>query len=342
MNNRRIKVAAYTGGKSIPSARFRVRQFISHLQRFGIEMREFTPLVSSFPPSQLWLRPAWALTALCVRTPAVLASHFYEISFLQRELISTCYSIEPLLKHPLVFDVDDAIFLHKRGWNVNRIASKADLVICGNDYLANHFSSWNKNIEIIPTAVDTSRFTPRIGKKPGRTIIGWIGTSSNFKYLYKIESALNNVLKLYPDIYLRIISDRAPEFQTLLEEQVQYIPWSPEIEVNGIQEMTVGIMPLEDSAWARGKCSYKMLQYMACGIPVVVSPIGMNSQLLSMGEVGLGARNNMEWENSLIELLTCPNKREHMGKNGIKIVNNHFSIDNVVSLLANCLKKIVQ
>jgi len=339
MIHSKLKVACHTGGKNIPSARYRVRQLIPALQGHGIDMREFIPLVSSYPPRQYWLRPLWALAALSTRTPAVLATHCYDLTFLQRELISTFYTLEPLIKHPLVFDVDDAIFLHRRGWIAKKIAQKSDLVICGNDYLANIFAQWNKKVVVIPTAVDTARFVPVSKKKTERYIIGWIGSSSNIKYLYQIERALSEVFKLRSDVCLRVISDFAPKFQMISEENVEFIQWSPEVEVRGIQEMTIGIMPLEDSAWARGKCSYKMLQYMACGIPVVVSPVGMNSQVLSMGEVGLQARSLKEWKEALIELLSNTKKREYMAKTGRKIVDNYFSVDRIACVLADCLLK---
>ena len=132
--------------------------------------------------------------------------------------------------------------------------------------------------------MDTQRFIPALTKGNGeRDVIEWTGTSDNFRYLYEIEPALAEVLKAYPGVTLRIIADARPSFCNIPEERIEFIRWSPENEVKGIQGMSIGIMPLEDSAWARGKCSFKMFQYMACGIPVVVSPIGMNVKVLSMG-----------------------------------------------------------
>ena len=339
MTGIRLKIAALTRGKNSPSARFRIRQLIPTLKNFGIEMKEFIPLVPSYPPRQHFLRPLWIPTIISTRVPAVLATHLYDLTVLQRELISTFYTFEPLIKHPVIFDVDDAIFSHKRGWIAKKIAKQSDLIICGNDFLANVFAQWNSRVEVIPTAVDTSRFVPAKKEEKTRNIIGWIGTSSNFKYLYQIEKPLSDVFKARSDVHLRIISDMAPKFRMIKEECVEYIKWSPEIEVTGIQQMTIGIMPLEDSVWTRGKCSYKMLQYMACGIPVVVSPVGMNIQVLSMGEVGIGARSQKEWKEALLELLSVTKRREQMGKNGRAICNEHFCVNKIVGHLANCMQR---
>jgi glycosyltransferase involved in cell wall biosynthesis len=338
MSFKKIRVAALTRGKNAPSSRFRVRQLIPTLQGLGVDIHEFIPFVASYPPPQHWLRPLWFSALLSVRIPAVIATNVYDIALLQRELVSTFLTLEPLIKHPLVFDVDDAIFLHKRGWIAKKIAQLSDLVICGNDYIADTFYKWNKNMAIIPTAVDTTRFVPAIKKEDEKKLIGWIGTSSNLTYLLTIERALSRVLDSCSDVQLRIVSDFAPKFQTLSKTKVEFIKWSPEVEVKCIQEMSIGIMPLEDTNWARGKCSYKMLQYMSCGIPVVVSPVGMNSRLLSIGNVGIAANNNKDWEEGLFELLSSPKKRELMGKMGRKIANDHFSINRIASLLSDCLR----
>jgi len=336
-----LRIAALTGGKNVPSARFRVRQLIPALRDYGVLMHEFIPTISLYPPARKWLRPFWGGGALAVRVPAVLATHCYDAVFLQRELISTFLTLEPLTKRPRVLDVDDAISLYREGRFAERLARRCDLIICGNDYLGNIFSRWNKNAKVIPTAVDTRRYVPK--KATGAEhldVIGWTGTSANFKYLYEIETALATVLKTCPDVILRIIADDKPAFRSIQERRIDFIPWSPENEVKGIQGMSIGIMPLSDSAWTRGKCSFKMLQYMACGVPVVVSPVGMNAQVLSLGAVGLGASNQNEWIAALVGLLGDEKERVNMGANGRNIVTTHFSIDVIAPQLAANLRNL--
>ena len=254
------------------------------------------PPVHKYPLTRKWLRPLCGAAALTVRIPAVLATYRYDLVFFQRELVSTFLTLESLTKRPRVLNVDDAIFLHRGGGVAKRLARRCDLIICGNDYLGYAFSQSNKSVCVIRTAVDTQRFIPALTKGNGeRDVIEWTGTTGNFKYLYEIGPALAEVLKAYPGVTLRIIADARPNFCNIPEERIEFIRWSPENEVKGIQGMSIGIMPLEDSAWARSKCRFKILQHMACGIPVVVSPIGMNVKVLSMGNaVGMAASTKDE------------------------------------------------
>lgn len=341
-----VKVAALTGGKNVPSARFRVRQLIPSLSEHGVELREFVPLVSKYPPERKYLRPAWGVAALAARIPAVFATHRYDIVLLQRELVSTFVTLEPLTKRPRVLDVDDAIYLHRGGRFAERLAKLVDLVICGNDFLADRFSKWNKNVTVIPTAVDTRRFVPLEQPQQDRGeqkyVIGWIGTSSNFKYLYSVEAALKEIVAMFPEAIFRVIADKRPRFHLFPEERLEFIAWSPTNEVGSIQTMTVGIMPLADGEWERGKCSYKMLQYMACGIPVVVSPVGMNAQILSLGEVGLPASTHAEWVEALQWILGAGEEaRRKMGQEGRRVVEKYFSIEVIAPRLAQVLRELV-
>ena len=130
-----------------------------------------------------------------------------------------------------------------------------------------------------------------------------------------------------------VVSDSAPTFQEIPTYFIEFLHWSPDIEVQSIQGMDIGIMPIEDSVWERGKCSYKMLLYMACGIPVVVSPIGMNAEVLARGEVGLGPRSESEWVDALSGLLRDSEAREAMGRVGRQVVERHYSLENLAPRL---------
>ncbi|MCK7558107.1 glycosyltransferase family 4 protein [Chitinophaga sedimenti] len=241
-------------------------------------------------------------------------------------MMSTMYTCERFLKAPRIFDVDDAIFLHRGGKAAAALGKLADIVVCGNSYLAEWFSKFNSNIEIIPTAVDTSRYTP-VEAQQEDLVIGWSGSSSGFKYLYSIESALVNVLNVAKTARLMIVADRPPEFKMLDPLRVDYIPWSVDTEVQCLQKMSIGIMPLFFDDWSRGKCSFKMLTYMACGLPVVVSPVGMNADLLARKNCGMGASSGPEWEYALITLLKNDSLRREMGRAGAMIVEEEFSVE---------------
>jgi glycosyltransferase involved in cell wall biosynthesis len=337
-----LRVAALTGGKNVASARFRVRQLIPVLSSLGVEVHEFVPPISKYPPRWKWLRPFWGIGALVVRLPAVCKSHFYDIVLFQRELISTFVTLEPLAGRPRVLDVDDAIFIYRSGKMAARLAGLSNLVICGNNFLAERFSNWNTHTIVIPTPVDIHRFKPLCRGTTKRTVIGWIGSSSNFKYLYHIEGVLEEIVVKFPNVYIRVIADRKPKFKGRLGDKLEWIPWSPETEVSALQDISVGIMPLQNGEWERGKCSYKMLQYMACGIPVVVSPVGMNKEVLSLGNFGLSATTQQEWKDALIKLLEMdPLEREKLGSTGRLIVEEHFSIEVIAPRFAEAFKSLV-
>ena len=215
-----------------------------------------------------------------------------------------------------------------------------DGVICGNDFIAENVSQWNNRIIVLPTAVDTDRFLPALTKSEhkGKLIIGWSGLNAGFKYLLGIEGALVEVLSQYQDAVLRVVSDVRPAFRVLDEARVEYIPWSPENEVSTIQEMSVGLMPIDNSLWSKGKCSYKMLLYMACGVPVVVSPFGMNSEILGYGKVGFGPSDDCGWIESISYLLDNLSHGHQMGLAGRKVVEERFSLRSLAPRMATFLK----
>lgn len=334
------RIAAFTGGLSVPSARFRVRQYIPALGREGIDVEEFYSGFGQYPPRVRWARPFWALATLAERLPNVVMSHRYDAVLLQREIMSSFVTLEPLTTRPRILDVDDAIFLQRGGGFAKRLAELSDRVICGNNYLAEWFGRWNINVDVIPTAVDTERYFPDAETKPSDSplVIGWIGTSGNYKYLYGIEGALAKVIRAHSGTRLKVVGDQLPEFRHLSLDQVDFVPWSEAIEVQAIQSMDIGIMPLEDSPWARGKCSFKMLQYLATGLPVVVSPVGMNAEILTLGELGIGATTERQWIDGLIALLENRTLRARFGAEGRRVVESSFSIHVVASRLARSLR----
>jgi glycosyltransferase involved in cell wall biosynthesis len=334
-----LKILALTGGRDVPSARYRVRQFISPLQGHGICLTERIPSIPGYPPDQKWKRPLWGGAALLERLPSALRSHRYDATLLQRELLSTLVTLEPWTKRPRILDVDDAIFIHRGGAAARWLAEMADLVICGNDYLAERFAQWNSKVAILPTAVDTARFLPHSKGASERMVIGWIGTSGNFPYLQGIERAVTQVLKSHPHAVFRVVADRPPRFTMLSPDQVEFIRWRAENEVENIQAMTIGLMPLVDSAWTRGKCSFKLLQYMACGIPVVASPVGMNRQVLALGPAGLSALSDSDWIHALETLLEDESLRKAMGQVGRDIAVREFSVIALAPRFAYLLRK---
>lgn len=317
------------------SARFRVRQLIAPMRSHGISIREHSAVLGSFPPVRKASRPLWAVATLAQRIPSVLQSYKADLSLIQREMLSTFVTLEPALKSPRVLDVDDAIWIHMGDRRARRLATLVDAVICGNRNLAEYFSQWNRNVRIIHTAVDDKRFTPLQNRPDDKIVIGWSGASGTFSELYRIEPALAQVLSQHSNVKLRIVADRKPQFTSLPQAQCEYVKWSPEVEVSAIQHMDIGIMPTGDTPWNRGKCAYKILLYMGCGLPVVASPVGMNSEVLAMTECGFAATDIDEWIYRFELLISDANKRRALGNNGRALVSKRFSVDAITPQLAN-------
>ncbi|MEO8180403.1 MAG: glycosyltransferase family 4 protein [Deltaproteobacteria bacterium] len=336
-----LRVTALTGGRNVPSARFRVRQYIAPLRALGVEVREMCPLLGRYPPATKLIRPLWAALSLAERLPALAASYCGHVTLLQRELLSTLATLEGLSARPRVFDMDDAIFLRGNG-HVRRIVASCDLVICGNQYLAEHVSAWNRRVEILPTAVDTERYRPLTSPPSERaSIIGWIGSSVNLPSLLQIEAPLARVLQRFPKAKLRVVSDACPIFRSLAREQLEFLPWSTSIEVAAIGGMTVGLMPLEDSAWSRGKCSFKMLQYLSAGVPAVVSPVGMNREVAALGSFAALASSNDEWYGQVAAWLADPEAAAELGRSARAAIESHFSVTAIAPRLARLLSSLV-
>jgi glycosyltransferase involved in cell wall biosynthesis len=336
----RLRVAALTQGVRVPSTRFRVEQHIEDLSRLGIDVDHLPARYGAYPPDGTLQRVGWIPRAVADAAQRAWRANDADVCLLQRELVSTLHTAEHLIRRPVVFDVDDAVFLHKRGRLVDAIAQRAALIICGNSFLADHFSALG-SVVILPTAVDSSCFVPAAAGT-ARPVIGWSGSSSGFSYLESIQEPLRIVLERFPEAVFSVIADRAPELPMLPAKQLRFTRWQAETEVQGLQSFTIGIMPLSDTPWSRGKCSFKMLTYMAVGIPVVVSPVGMNREVLALGECGLAAGSVDDWVDALTALLRDQNRSIAMGAIGRRIVESHFSRHVVAPQLADLLRHVGQ
>jgi glycosyltransferase involved in cell wall biosynthesis len=334
-----LRVAAFTGGVAVPSARFRVRQYIVPLADQGIMLDEMGHGSGGrYPPAGKWQRPLWAASRLSSLVPEVVRSHGYDAVLLQREMVSSFSTLEAFTGKPRLFDVDDSIHLLRGGSAARRIAVSCDRVIVGNDYLAEWYARCNSSVCVVPTAVDTDRFAPIQHSESEQLTIGWIGTSANFPYLAAIEPALASVMADRPGVRVFVMADRPPAFTSLDSTRWQFSTWNEADEIAAIQAMDIGLMPLSDDPWTRGKCSFKMLQYMACGIPVVVSPVGMNAQVLAQGQFGIGAQSTSQWIEALHAMADSVDMRRRLGGAGRAVVEEHYSVRVIAPRLAQILR----
>lgn len=341
-----LRVAALTRGRDVPSARFRVRQLVPLLAAEGVEVEEHAP---ARPAHRLLGRgaPGAYAHALLFRGAALAATRRADVTLLQRELVSTYRTLEGFAKGPRVLDVDDAVYLKrggKAGDAVAAIARGCRMVLAGNRTLAEWFRPHCADVRIVPTAVDTDRYAPaeateaeRAKEASGGPVLGWIGTAANAGNLVAIQDALADTLERHPAARLRVVAERPPDLPALPPNQWEFVPWSAEREVALLRSFTVGLMPLEDTAWNRGKCGFKLLQYMAVGAPAVASPVGVNQDILAQG-AGLAATTRDEWAEALDRLLSDAALRARMARDGRRVVVAGYGAKAVAPMVAKALR----
>lgn len=245
-----------------------------------------------------------------------------------------------------IVDYDDAIFHHydmSSNPLVRRVLSKkittvmksSSCVTAGNNYLISKAETAGaKRVEWVPTVVDKFRYKTEINNDSQTKTIGWIGSPSTQKYVIDIKEALLSISKNY-SIRLLLIGANEDIIDQLLGIDVEVVPWSEATEAEYIRQMDIGIMPLIDGPWEKGKCGYKLVQYMASSVPVVASPIGVNIDIVNDSNSGYLASSVDQWFASLDSLLSSPEKRQEFGNAGRVSVENTYSLQVQAPVLAN-------
>jgi len=320
-------------GPTLPSVRFRVIPYIKAWQKTKLQ-------ISYLRIPKTFLK----------RIPFYLYLPAADIIILQKKLVS---SIElKILRQKtkkLCFDFDDAIWTNhpsvlvtpkiqqKNARNQKRLKAlvkNVDLVICGNAYLKRAVEQEAKETLILPTPIDTRKYQPKtLFKKKQKLIVGWIGTNTN---LYFLEKIMPTILSLQ-DIQLKIISNQIP---MVLPNEVVYEKWNASQEVKQVCSFDIGLMPLTDDAYTRGKCGFKILQYMACGVVPVASDVGFNREIITHGQDGFLVKNDNEWHH-YIDILKNPHIRSQMALKARQKVLENFDITVCANLLLGQLKDLM-
>ena len=343
-----MKVASLTDHIFSPASRFRFRQYIPILLQNGIEVhdyyRKFSTETASPRDGNIRIRDDYGLILRAIlhetdnvvkRFIYTLKSNSYDAVWLSRQLIIGYPSFEFLINKPLIYDIDDAIFLINRLANLQfKITSeRANAVIAGNDYLAEEASKYCKKVFVVPTAVDTDRWQPSFINIYDEQIfdseefrIGWCGTSSSYKYFLPLENDIKQFLLDFPSTKFILMSDRFPQELQILKPYINFIQWSVNEEVKFIQSLNVGLMPIGNDIWSKGKCAYKALLYAACSIPVIMTPTGVNAQLLAQSEIGIGPNNSKEWYEALRMMFFDKALAKRMGRNGVDLIAKDYSM----------------
>ena len=229
----------------------------------------------------------------------------------------------------IIYDFDDAIMYKPTAPQLNskprynkfrRSIQIADLVIAGNDYLAEHAHRFNRNIKILPTGLDISEYNVYFNKKDNKIRLVWIGSSSTLDYLEQLKPVLEEIGEENRNVILRIICDTFFDMKNMpIEKKI----WSKEEQVRDLVTSDIGIAPLPDNRFTRGKCGFKVLQYAAAGLPVVASPVGINGQLVREGETGFYAKDNFEWKQNLNKLIKSARLREKTGNRNRELATQY-------------------
>ena len=288
-----MRVAAYTGGVMVPSARARVRQYIGPLGQLGIAVREYPLPWGNILPRQLALRPLWMAATAAARTAALTCSWKADVTWISRQLLPAFAPLQAMAKRPMILDVDDAVWLNTGGHRARDLARASDLVVCGNSFLADQFSRWNTNVTVIPTAVNTYWYRPAPGsRRRPCPHWSWAGPAPAATFLSSTRSREHCCG--YCSTAARPSCSSSPigrrNSNRLPESRVEFELWTPRTELAAFARMSIGLMPLADTDWCNGKCSYKMLCYMAAGLACGRDRRGNESRGTGDGRGGLERR----------------------------------------------------
>ncbi len=335
-------------GELGPSSRYRVYQLLPELQKLGVEC-EVSPAIDDALYRRLYLgsgrtsRAAAFSAAWRQRRRDLDRVNDFDAVFIQKGVFPGLYSgFEKKLaaRKPLVFDFDDAIWLPRVGGSrvlqsLHREAAVQDVlrcaraVIAGNDFLAEYASRFNKTVTVVPSSISLEQYP----HAPDSSVVGWIGSRTTLPYLKPLKPAFDSL-----GITPRVIASGDP---SRLGFDIEFRPWQLETERTELSQLAIGIAPLPDTPWERGKCGVKLLQYMACGIPVVASPVGVNSKIVLHGVNGLLATHIEDWEPALLSLITDPKLRQRLGASGRQTVEKRFRIQRAAQDVYSILRSLV-
>ena len=345
-----MKIIALTKyGSQGASSRIRFEQYIKRFDRSEIDVIVM-PLISNEMLKFKYMNGSYAfwpiIKAYVKRILVMKTIHKYDVVWIEKEALPwmPLWLEKLLLKgSKYVLDFDDATFhdydqhrlkIVRILYNnrIDELMKRSILVVVGNSYLAKRAkNSGANNVHIIPTVIDIDRYQILENEKNHNSdnlpSIVWIGSPSTAKYIYLIKDSLRILSKKYKYV-LKIIGANSIEIEGV---NIEIINWSEDTEINNIMTSDIGIMPLNDSCWEKGKCGYKIIQYMACGLPSVASAVGANVEIINSSAVGFLASNQKDWETALELLLQDQKLRVSIGNKARERVEQNYCIQKTES-----------
>jgi glycosyltransferase involved in cell wall biosynthesis len=324
-----MKIAFLVTGLDAPSARYRVLQYLPFLEKEGCISEVY------MIPKKYW-----------ERIKLFREMKNYDIVFLQKRLLNPVWGhILRKNSRRLIYDFDDAVMFRdsnkknyssgKRKNNFLRIVKNSDIIIAGNEYLKAFAVKENPNTFIIPTSIDMDRYIERPSVVSSESVVlGWIGSSSTLSYLEKMKNVWDALYDRFSNVRLKIVADKFFDCDRIPVIKKQ---WRYEEEIDDLHSFDIGLMPLTDDPWSRGKCGFKLLQYMAVGIPAVCSPVGVNRTIVTDGVNGFWANDDAEWIEKIGALISNDKLRLQMGKIARETVLKRYSVDIAIKQLLKLL-----
>ena len=339
------------------ASRYRVVQYIPFLRQQGIDL-EFSPFVDSKTFAVLYdrrrlTRKVIGLGGGLLKRIGHLASvRSADAILVQREAMlfgPPWFERFAAARRPIVLDLDDPTYLgtvasvygkavakirwQHKGDQLIRLAS---IVLCGNATIAAHVEALGVEARVVPTVVDLSLFRPAEGRRNGVPVIGWLGTFATYPYLEAMFPMLRRLYEKHPFILKIVGSGRpAPDLHPI---EVQHSEWKLENEINDFRSFDIGLYPLLDEPYSRGKSGFKAVQYMAVGIPFVTSPVGVCATIGEPGRTHFVGATEGEWEGGLQTLLSNPQLRREMGARGRQHAGEHYTVEQQANAIAGALR----
>jgi len=359
LQKRLLYIAPHRPGRS-PGQRFRFEQFADYLTEKGFQITNSYVINhwddKIFYQKGKYLFKVWiGIKAFFIRLRDVMRADNFDIILVYREahFIGSTFFEKRFSKSKakLVYDFDDAIWLNdtsagnsnlswlKKPEKTGDIIGMSDLVIAGNSYLADYAHIFSQNVLIIPTTINTQYHRQENTEVRNSVCIGWTGSSTTLKHFELAVPFLIKLKETFKEkLTFKVIVD-VDYFQPDLN--LRSTKWTKESEIAELESIDIGIMPLPDDQWSRGKCGFKGIQYMALGKPTVMSPVGVNVDIIVEGVNGYLADSESQWFEKLSLLIESPELRNRIGKSGVVTVEEKYSLDSQKDVLVNSLNNLL-
>ena len=327
-----------------PSQRYRFEQYLDHLQQEGYAT-DYSYLLNArddkafYAPGRYFAKFGILVKSVLHRLRETFFAKRPDIVYVQREcfMLGTAFFEKRFARRSrMIFDFDDSIWLQnvsegnkklgflKNPGKTREIIKAAHLVVAGNEYLADYARQFNQRVMVVPSTIDTDRYQVKTIQQKEPVVIGWSGSFSTLVHFETVLPALREIKNRYGTrVAFELIGD--PNY-THPELGIRGRPWNAQTEVDDLHRFDIGIMPLPDDEWTRGKCGMKGLQYMAAGIPTILSPVGVNTEIIQDGVNGFLASDTADWVDKLSRLIESTELRRKFSENGRRTVENKYSV----------------